>query len=132
MKAAVTLLSALARFKDSVHFVELTFLDGLVDAYDILPHDTTCAYIEMPCDCASECSREELMTRIYVPDFGVAHEPFVETNCNTMRIERTDAMIFRDRVHIRSVARCDSVAFHVLLGSDTPAIVNATRGIGVR
>ena len=47
MQSPVSFLGAFAAVKDSRIFMELFFLDGNIDADDILPNDTTCADIQV-------------------------------------------------------------------------------------
>ena len=60
-----------------------------------------------------------------VPDFRVAHKTVAETYSETVRVQRAVAVVLRDRIHVCSICGIDSVAFHVLLGCDTPSIVDA-------
>lgn len=50
MQAAVALLRPLERLENFLSLMELTLLDGLVDADDVLPDDTASTNVQMPMD----------------------------------------------------------------------------------
>lgn len=61
----------------------------------------------------------------YAPDFRVAHEPIVQTDCVSVRKEGTIRMLFGDGIHVGGICCVDGITFHAFLWSDSPSVVNA-------
>ena len=92
MQAAVALLGPLARVEYFVRLVERTLLDGLVNAYNVLPHNASGTDIQMSgAECQGLCGRAD--TRIYAPNLRVSHESFIQADRNTVCVQRAMAMV---------------------------------------
>jgi hypothetical protein len=105
VKAPIAILGRRQNLLDHIIVAELALLNGQVDADDVLPDDTAGADVEMP-------------------DFGVAHEAFGETDGQRRRVEFGEtSCALRELVHDGSLGGGNGVAiFGGLLGGDTPAV----------
>ena len=109
VQAAVALLGASEALDDVVDLVELALLDGLVDADDVLPHNTASANVQ-------------------VADLTVAHESLGETDGERRGLELSVAFgdfaaLLGELVHPGSVGVEDGVALvGRVLASDAPSV----------
>ena len=62
---------------------------------------------------------------MYAPNLRVAHETIAQSDGEAVRVERAVAVGLANGVHVGGVGGADSIALHVLLRGDTPAIVDA-------
>lgn len=92
VKASIAALGRGQNLLNHIIVAELALLDCLVDANDVLPDDTAGADVEMP-------------------DFGVAHKAFGETNGQGRSIEFGEAgRALRELVHDGSLGGGNGVA----------------------
>lgn len=61
---------------------------------------------------------------LYAPDFRVAHESIVQTDCVSVRKEGAKRMLFGDGIHVGGICCVDGITFHAFLWSDSPSVVN--------
>ncbi len=91
--------------------MELFFLDGNIDADNILPDDTACANIQV-----------SIFIRIYaldrketsLPDFRVTHQTFAKPNSRTVRQEGAICIFLGQSVHVGCNPGMDRVSFGFL------------------
>lgn len=105
--------------------MELFFLDGNIDADDILPNDTTCADIQVSIFiriCARSERKEKKNGMKSLPDFRVTHQTFAKPNSRTVRQEGAICVFLCQRVHIGCISCIDRVSFGFF--RDTPTIVD--------
>jgi hypothetical protein len=105
MQSAVAGSSALESLLDNRVLIQLVVLDGLVNADNILPDDTT-------------------STNIQVTDFGVAHESLRQANSQRRGIELRETLgVIRKLVHHRRLTGGNSVAIlGRVFGGNAPSI----------
>jgi hypothetical protein len=60
-----------------------------------------------------------------LPDLGVTHQPVVEPDSESVRLERGVVVLLSNGVHVGGLGVLDSVSLDALLGSDSPSVVDA-------